>query len=382
MAGALVREGAAVGVARARGRLGQPGAVPARLGEVTPAWLGACLGARWPAARVASVRVLDVTAGTTDRVRLAVDYTPAGVAGAPESVFVKLAPAATATRLFCNLMALGTTEVRFYREIAPALPVRVPDALCAVSDRAQGFALVLEDLAAGSAAFSDVAHPVDAARAGTVVAALARLHAALWESPRFRSDLAWLRAPGRNPLVGRERALCALALRPGLARFPDLVPAAIRDAAGRVLAARDRLDARWAARPLTLVHGDDHLGNLFWEGEEVGFLDWQVTQIGPGMRDVSYFLVTSLPVEVRRAHERALIERYLAVLAERGVAAPSFEDAWRDHRLLACHAWIAAIVTAAAPALQPEPVARAAVDRACRALVDLDSLRALADLGA
>jgi Ser/Thr protein kinase RdoA (MazF antagonist) len=279
-------------------------------------------------------------------------------------------------------MQLGTTEVRFYREISAGVPVRVPAAYHAASDGTEAFVLVLEDLAAAGATFSDVARAATAETAREVVTDLARLHAAFWNSARFRGDLGWLRRPDRNPSLRLERALCAAALRPGLGRFPEVVPEAIRGAAGRIVDARDILDALWAAGDLTLVHGDSHLGNLFFVGGRVGFLDWQVAQVAPGMRDVSYFLVTSLPTEVRRAHERALIAHYLACLAHAGVAAPAFDDAWRQHRLLACQAWVAATVTAAATTLQVEAIARAGVARANRALVDLDSIGALGAIGA
>jgi aminoglycoside phosphotransferase (APT) family kinase protein len=143
------------------------------------------------------------------------------------------------------------------------------------------------------------------------------------------------------------------------------------------VAARDRLDAYWSTQPLTLIHGDSHIGNLYFIGERVGFFDWQVVQRGPGLRDLSYFLITSLPVEIRREHERAILGEYLAALRDAGGPAPASDRAWEQHRLHAFHAFVAAAVTAAARELQPDPVARAGLARACAALTDLESLRAL-----
>jgi aminoglycoside phosphotransferase (APT) family kinase protein len=355
------------------------GDFPHTVDGVTARWLEDVLQAHAPGVRVPAARRLDATSGTTDRVRVAVTYAAAPEHPAmPATFFIKLAPAATLTRIFGELMELGATEVRFYREIAPALPIAAPRAYAARRGRRAGyFALVLEDLVTAGATFTDVAGPLSVATARTVVGVLARLHAAFWESPRFGRDLAWLRAPDRNPTLRLERALCAAAVRPGLARFPELVPDAVRAAAPRIVAARDRLDAFSAERPRTLIHGDSHSGNLYFVGDDVGFLDWQITQCGPGMRDVTYFLISSLETDLRRAHERALIAHYLDELARHGVAAPSHEDAWREHRLHAFHTWIATIVTAAAATLQVEAIARAGVARSSRALVDLDSLAAL-----
>ena len=115
---------------------------------------------------------------------------------------------------------------------------------------------------------------------------------------------------------------------------------------------------------------------------EVGLLDWQVVQRGQAMRDVSYFLVNSIPTETRRRHERELIELWRDVLDDCGVRPPSFETAWHQHRLHAPYTWIGAAVTAAVASLQPRAIARAGLSRAARALEDLESLAALDDIGA
>ncbi len=95
------------------------------------------------------------------------------------------------------------------------------------------------------------------------------------------------------------------------------------------------------------------------------------------MRDVSYFLANSLPVTMRREHERALIELYLGTLAERGVRAPSFDVAWHQYRLHAVYAWIGAAVTGAAATLQEAAIVRAAIGRTSAAMLDLDALAVL-----
>ena len=137
------------------------------------------------------------------------------------------------------------------------------------------------------------------------------------------------------------------------------------------------LEALWTRPPLTLIHGDAHVGNLFFDGPEVGFLDWQVVQRGQGMRDVGYFLANSLAVETRREHDEALIRVYLAALAEAGVPPVPFSVAWEQYRLHALYAWIAAVVTAAAATLQGEAIVRAGLERSSAAVMDLDSLGAL-----
>jgi aminoglycoside phosphotransferase (APT) family kinase protein len=352
--------------------------IPASLRDLNRAWLTRALQPRFPGVRVREVELLDRQAGTTDRARLCVTYESAGASPPPPTLFVKLAPRDARTRLFVNLMQLGATEVRFYREIAAAVPVAIPRALHAVAGRgAQPFVLVLDDLAAAGARFATVTSRIGLDDAQGVMRALARLHAAFWQSPRFAGDLAWLRARGRNPNYPVERFISAVALAPGLRRFPEVVPAELRAAAPRISAARDHLEAAWATGPQTLLHGDAHVGNLYFLDTAVGFLDWQVVQCGQGMRDVSYFLINSVPTAVRRAHQRDLIEIYRAALSEHGVSPPSPAVAWEQYRLHAFYAWIGAAVTAAAATLQVAAIARAGLARSCTALLDLDALAAL-----
>jgi Ser/Thr protein kinase RdoA (MazF antagonist) len=275
-------------------------------------------------------------------------------------------------------MGLGANEVRFYQQLAEHVPVETPHVHYAACDgRAQRFAIVFEDLGMRAARFTTVAERLMLDQVQVVMRELARLHAAFWDSPRLRSDLAWLKGPDNSPRIRVERFLCAVAVRPALRKFRELVPPELRAAAPRIIAARDRLEAAWAHGPLTLIHGDAHVGNLFFLKHTVGFLDWQVAQRGQGMRDVAYFLINSVPTELRRTHQRELIGSYLATLAQLGVAAPDFAQAWEQYRSHAFYTWIATVVTAAAATLQREPIVRAGLARSSTAVMDLDSLRAL-----
>lgn len=372
----LAMEGLHLGLARVAGKPAEP----ARVVDIDRAWLTRALQATFPGCRVATVESLERNAGTTERARLRVTYSEAGRGSSPppESLFVKLAPSDARTRLFVNLMRLGSTEVRFYRGVAAGIPGELPRVYYASAvGRAQGFALLLEDLGARGARFTDAAQPLGVEEARLVMGGLAHLHAACWESPRFATDLAWLKARDRNPRYRVERFICALAVPAGVAAFGDLVPGELHAAVPRIVAARDALEDAWARGPLTLVHGDAHVGNVYFLPDTAGFLDWQVVQRGQGMRDVAYFLANSLPTAVRREHERALIELYLRTLAAGGVTPPAFDVAWHQYRLHAVYAWIAATVTGAAATLQDEPIVRAAIARTSAAVLDLDSLAVL-----
>jgi aminoglycoside phosphotransferase (APT) family kinase protein len=333
-------------------------AIPTERSELTPEWLGAALGAR-----VDAVELLEAHSGTTGRARLALRGE-----GVPASVFVKLAPFDAAQREFVAATRMGVREARLYRDLAGQLPVRVPWVWYADLDAEDRYVMVLEDLAAAGCFFPSPGDPGIGAWAGQIVEELAHLHARFHESPRFAGDLAWLAVFGEgsgNTAVN----LVKLALD----RVGDRLSPAFRRHAQLFIDRARTIMERWHTGPRTLIHGDPHLGNLFVDGERIGFLDWAVVSAGPGMRDVAYVLCNSVPTELRRAHERDWIARYCRALAAGGVVLDP-ETAWQQYRLFAIYSWLAATTTLAMGSKwQPERIGLAATQRTTEALEDLRS---------
>jgi aminoglycoside/choline kinase family phosphotransferase len=238
------------------------------------------------------------------------------------------------------------------------------------------FVLLLEDLAASGCRVYDVRRGCGVEEARAVMTELAKLHASFWESPRFAADLRWVRSRenGRRDM-GWERFVSGQLLKFAERKFGRKMPDEFVHACVLVRTRRERLEELWARGPRTLVHGDPHLGNLFFDGDRVGFLDWQVIQYAPGMKDVSYFLCNSIRSELRREHEGPLIRHYLEKLAELGIRALPFEEAWQQHRIFALYSWLAATFTAAASGLQDADIAMAGMKTATNAIVDLQSVR-------
>ncbi len=345
------------------------GVLPARLTAVTARWLGTATGAV-----VRSVSLDGAQTGTTARatVRVESDRLPA-------TVFVKLAPPRLSVRAFVDLVGLGRSEVRFYRELSSSVPVAVPACHGAAADPRTGrFALVLEDLAARDVTFADLTAPVGVDRARAVLSALARLHAGFWASPRFMSDLAWLSGPD-GAVEELTRRLVLRALRTVRRRFPHDVPAGfegdlawLADHYGPVTDALER-------GPHTLLHGDPHLGNIAFGAGEPVFFDWQVVRRGPAFRDVAYFLVLSLDPAMRSAHEETLVHHYAAALADAGGPDLGPEVAWEHYRVHGVDPLVAAAFTAVAGGMQARAVATTGLRRAveaARRLGSVDALRA------
>ncbi len=170
-------------------------------------------------------------------------------------------------------------EVRFYREVAPEIGVRVPACYHAeISD--DGTLLVLEDLSSWQAG----ADPVAAARV------LAKLHAR-W-SGRAHLRWPWLRPVGAA--IELVEALYSDSW-PAIAARRDLTPR-VRDLAGRLVGkVADSEQVMGRAGPLTLAHGDASLANMRTSADaEIALLDWEDISTAPGIADLGWLLVSSV----------------------------------------------------------------------------------------
>jgi hypothetical protein len=343
--------------------------IPATVEELTPAWLGEVLDAD-----IASVNVVDAHSGTTGRAKIRL----VSSADLPETLFVKLQPFDEEQRSFLSMIGLGVAEAKLYAAAGADLPVRVPKVWHASWDDDDAFIMVLEDLEAAGCRF---AHPDDADVLGvaeSLVDELAKLHAAYWGD-----ELDWLGehalSPGDSPEAQERMAMGASIVQSALDQFADELQPEFRQL-GELYIARNRdIGSLWNEGERTLIHGDDHIGNLFVDAGRTGFYDWAVASRYPGMRDVAYFLCNSLPTEVRRAEEDALLARYRRALAGLGVTLDT-EVALEQYRLFSIYSWISATTTAAMGSRwQPVEVGRRATERTTQAIVDLDVLGLLAD---
>jgi thiamine kinase-like enzyme len=105
-----------------------------------------------------------------------------------------------------------------------------------------------------------------------------------------------------------------------------------------------------ASPPLTVVHGDFRMDNLFFgtrPGDRaVAAVDWQGILRAKAVQDLAYLLSGSVPIEDRRTHERDLIARWHDTLVEGGVTDYSMDQAWEDYRRAVLYGWTIAVVIA------------------------------------
>ena len=313
------------------------GRAPTEPSGLTAQWLQTALAERFPGIQVRSVSGNAPLYGTATKVRLRAEY-ETSQPGLPTSLIVKAGFAAHREAM-AYIYAL---ETRFYREVQPLLGINTPESYATIDDATVPQHMVLlEDLNAAGASFCSVHHPLNYAQTSAFLDILARMHARTWNNALIApgGELADLRV--WEALPGDA---CAAYARGQLvpetwARYMTL-PRAL--ALPRMFHDRERMQAGLLAlnelcltEPYCLLHGDFHLGNLYFDGKgRPGVLDWQSYSRGNWSHDVTYFMVSALDPVDRRRWDRALMAHYLERLQQEGVTAPpSLDEAMQAFRL-------------------------------------------------
>lgn len=196
----------------------------------------------------------------------------------PRPTFVKTRDAAQPGSI-PDLLQMFPREVRFYRELAGEIDVRTP--ACYLAEEHDGATrLELEDLSG----WREGADPEVAARL------LGRLHR------RFEGTAVerwpWLPRPDVSALVGHlyDRTWAAARSRSELTEDVRVLGDSL---VGRVA----EVEARAAASgPVTFVHGDASALNMRTSpAGEVALLDWEDYDAAPGVADLAWHLVSSVP---------------------------------------------------------------------------------------
>jgi hypothetical protein len=247
---------------------------------------------------------------------------------APAGVVVKLMPVAETFRETEHETHAFAREVAFYRDVAPALDVRVPRVYHAVAEET-GKALVFEDLSHLRA--GDQVAGMRHEEVLATVRQIARVHASFWESDRLTS-LDWLPDHDQMWRQGYEGHW------PGFEReFAVRLGAEAIALGQRVLANLDWMKQRVAARPATLVHFDLRADNLLFgeprTNDAVVILDWQLVNRSMGAIDPTRLLGGSEPASQRNGHHLEVFTAWHEALLTHGVAGYEFEDALADFRL-------------------------------------------------
>ena len=308
--------------------------------DITPAWLTSMLresgvlgGAAVRSIAVEPIGIGVGFLGQLARLRLAYDRPEEG---APATIIAKLPTLDPGGRQICQLFRFYEREIRFYRDLARDVPLRVPRCYASAMDvAADDYVALLEDL--GGLPMGNDATGCSAAEAETAIRTVARLHARWWESPALER-LAWIPMVN-DPIHHIAQGAYQQALVPLLQTFGDHLSPKMRVITENMATRIVELQNIGSQFPRTVLHGDYRLDNLFFDGASVAVIDWQIACRGQGVFDVAYFLSGGLEPAVRRAEEMRLLRLWYDLATDGHAGRFSFDDALVDYRrsVLFCH---------------------------------------------
>ena len=300
--------------------------------ELTPAWLTSvlCGAGALTGGVVEDFGFEPVGTGQMgDSFRLQLQCSPG--ADGPATLVGKFTAADAQSRATGVSMRTAEVEVRFYQQVAPTLPARIPRCHYAEVDPATArFVLLLEDLAPLSPGDQVKGCTVD--QAADALEQLAKIHAPRWADPELER-LDWLnrRDEEANSLLA---AIFPSFYDGFVERYADRLPDPVRSVGDAFF---PRIAEYFAPRPgpRTVQHADYRVDNLLFgdmPGATVAVVDWQTVTWGPGAADLSYFLGGSLEIDDRRRREEELVRQYFDALCAGGVEGYRWDELWREYR--------------------------------------------------
>jgi hypothetical protein len=309
--------------------------------------------------RLSAVQLQDIPSVSSNCHNLVLNIEQAGEKTLPASLFVKLPMESLLTRWFFSIINSWRLESHFFRHVARDLPLRTPITYATASQGTR-FYLIQENLHEDSSVelFTnpDMMVGPSLERVYSCLDTFARLHACHYGiSPAEREEI----LPQDfhlflSPTMGLvSRNLNRLALKPCMKKRPGEIPEEVVACYQRTVQNWDVLLQHWFSGPLSLLHGDSHLGNFFVSGDEMGMLDWQAAHWGKGIRDVQYFLIDSLPANVLAEHEQEFVEYYVQRRGYHGQAI-ELEQTWQDYRSFTFHTLMTIVVSIGFGALNEE----------------------------
>ena len=341
---------------------------PESVDAISAEWFGQCLDEKFPGTRITHLESGIFISGTATKVEYRLRYNDAGERhGLPPTLWLKCG---LETQIPEQAMH-SSIEAAFFRDLVPSLDINLPRpyATALAPDWSSGV-VIYEDLNRRPVTFRKQTGSLSPDEMLEQLEMLARLHAAFWRDPDL-TRFEWLTPGGvihSNGVLERFSGFWDYVAP--MPRFVH-VPAKLRDRE-RMLAANLALMEADMAAPVCVVHGDPHIGNMFFDPDgKPGLLDWATVMHGSWTWDVSYAMVINQTVEQRRANEWEQLAHYLDQLGSLGVATPTLAEAWEDY---ARHSVYMFNFVLCPPELQPEELCTQSAERACAAICDLGGL--------
>lgn len=269
--------------------------------------------------------------------RLRVNY-DGGVDGLPSSFVVKYPSQNETNREIAMSYNLYEREVRYFAELDAKTTAYSPRPYVTELS-GSNFVILMEDMA--EYRVGDQIIGADLQDSKRCMDELAKLHATFWDDV---TDLNWVPAIAESYHADNMVALIEIGWPSMCEIFADFIDPDIARQGEAFIAGIRGLQEQMMARPITLLHGDFRLENLFFgvaaDHRPMAIIDWQGPLLGMGIVDVALLLGQNTQTNVRQAHERELVARYVQGLGKAGVTDYEVAQAWQDYEMAILYNWV------------------------------------------
>jgi Ecdysteroid kinase-like family len=323
--------------------------IPVHAQDITAPFISDLVSEMYPGVTVESADIIqirtygdadpDFSVSTSAQVRMDVTYGGAGYDALPTSLLAKMSFPQRVGDSNPELDPFFINEVNFYKKIRPELDIEAPATLGGHFDpESRRFILLMEDLTPKSPHINTMKEPGEVKRVEAAMDTFARLHARFWDSPRFQADLNWVPNLVDSELEQVFDATLQAHIHGEIERhafkreFVEELGLSEEQMYRAVKAVKKHQST---TLPQTYLHGDAHYNNSYTLADgTVGLYDFQISARGFLTHDITYYIQTSLSVDLRRKHERELLALYRERLCSYGVAnPPDIETLWYEYRL-------------------------------------------------
>jgi hypothetical protein len=266
----------------------------------------------------------------------------------PKTMIVKM-PTTFRTALTVALQYnLYEKEIRFYTEVAPKSPIRVPGLIYSdYNSDAKKYILILEDCSCHK--MVDQVEGLNFKQTKQAIFSIADFHARWWDAPDLFS-FDWIPKPKdeiiTTAFINTFRNSWDLAGKSE--KFLDFLPEGGREVGEKVYKHFPWLLNNVPDENLTIVHFDYRADNMFFDSENnknpIITFDWGGALISGGILDIAYLLAGSIKLDLRRQIEEEMIKLYMKRLEENGITGIDFDYIWELYlRSLISYVWLPAL---------------------------------------
>jgi thiamine kinase-like enzyme len=265
----------------------------------------------------------------------------------PDTMIVKMPTTFRTALAIAEQYNLYEREIRFYTEVAPKSPLRIPEVIFHDFDKeSKKYILILEDCAHYEQI--DQLKGMNEEQTRKVIDAIVKFHARWWDSDDLYS-FDWMPKPRDDvaqSLVGTYRESWDLSMKSE--EFQKILPEGGKEAGQKIHEQFPWLVMDIPDENLTISHFDFRVDNLFfdWDNKEnpIIIIDWGSAVVNGGILDIGYLLAESVEIDLRRKIEKDMIKHYIKRLEEKGITGFDFDYAWENYlKALMCYAYIPAI---------------------------------------